>query len=136
MQSSLICVICGNLVTGKGQTCSRSCGAKLAHRRGVGGFFKKGNKPTNYNGGRAIHSKGYIYLLKPDHPNATQKGYVMEHRLVMENKIGRLLKDFEEVHHRNGIKSDNRIENLELVTNRTHNGLIECPNCYTMITVK
>lgn len=58
--------------------------------------------------------KGYIWLFKPSHPNATPNGYIKEHRYVMEQKIGRLLKRNEVVHHVNGIVSDNRPENLEI----------------------
>ena len=64
--------------------------------------------------------QGYIYVYAPKHPYATKRGYVMEHRLVMEAHLGRYLKPNELVHHKNGIKDDNRIENLELMTKGTH----------------
>ncbi len=50
----------------------------------------------------------------PDHPRANKKGYVLEHILIMEEKLGRHLVEGETVHHRNGIRGDNRLENLEL----------------------
>jgi hypothetical protein len=63
---------------------------------------------------------GYIMILKPDHPFATKRGYVMEHRLVMEKHLGRYLTKDEEPHHENEIKDDNRIENLKLVNRSQH----------------
>lgn len=60
---------------------------------------------------------GYILVNCPGHPFCNNRGYVREHRLVMEKKIGRYLKPIEKVHHINGIKDDNRIENLELFDN-------------------
>lgn len=54
----------------------------------------------------------YILVKNSKHPNATTTGWVLEHRLIMEEKIGRYLKKEELVHHINMIKSDNRIENL------------------------
>lgn len=63
---------------------------------------------------------GYISLYFPDYPSANGDGYVMEHQYLMEQHIGRLLNDNEVVHHINHIRSDNRIENLQLMTFEEH----------------
>jgi hypothetical protein len=58
--------------------------------------------------------RGYVMLFEPKHPNAQKTGYVYEHTKVMAAMLGRPLQPFEEVHHKNGIRDDNRPENLEL----------------------
>ena len=73
-----------------------------------------GSGGANWNGGVTYNSSGYKMIYSPNHPNSTTD-YVMEHRLIMEEEIGRLLKEDEVVHHKNEIKDDNRIENLELM---------------------
>jgi len=81
--------------------------------------LKTGDKNSNWKGGRIIRN-GYIKIYKPDHPYCNDLGYVMEHRLVMEEHLGRYLTPEEVVHHRNGVKNDNRLENLELLTDSQH----------------
>jgi hypothetical protein len=70
-------------------------------------------KPDGWRGNKTRHKKGYVLVRVPSHPYASG-GYVFEHRLVMEDHIGRYLLSNENIHHKNGIKDDNRIENLEL----------------------
>lgn len=68
-------------------------------------------KPTD---GRRIESRGYVELKVPGHPAAFRKVWVFEHRVVMEQHLGRYLRPYENVHHINGVRHDNRLENLEL----------------------
>ncbi len=73
-------------------------------------------------------------MFRPDHPQASKKGYVPEHRLVMMELIGRFLDKDEVVHHINANRLDNRIENLQLIK-RSDIGKAnmlntECPKCH------
>lgn len=80
----------------------------------------RGPESPRWKGGRAITSKGYVLIHCPEHPNCGAYGYVSEHRLVMERHLGRLLGPDEVVHHVNGVKNDNRIENLEVMRHGEH----------------
>lgn len=74
-------------------------------------------------GHRKKRGDGYIGLYYPSYPRSGKDGYVMEHIFVMEQSIGRPLKDDEVVHHINHIRDDNRLENLQLMTFKEHMSL-------------
>lgn len=89
---------------------------------------------------KLIKKGDYLYCIVLEHPKATKHGYVLHHRIIMENYLGRLLSSEEVVHHINGDKLDNRIENLELLSVSKHVSLhgrlrgkkyadLQCPWC-------
>jgi hypothetical protein len=90
---------------------------------------------------KKIVSKGdYYYAVVTNHPKRTTNNYVLLHRVLMENHLGRILNDNEVVHHINEQKKDNRIENLEVLDFREHirfhkfqQGknmvVLKCPSC-------
>lgn len=84
-----------------------------------------GKNHWSWKGGRS-KSGGYISIYQPTHPHRQTKGYVLEHRLVMEKTLGRYLERWEIVHHINRIKNDNRPENLKLSPNQTEHLALTC----------
>jgi hypothetical protein len=110
--------------------CSQTCSNRQVarNRKSTKGFVRS--------------AKGYIHLWRPDHPMAMRTGYLAEHRLVMAETLGRMLLPSEVVDHINGVKDDNRPENLRVMTARAHNSLrkparkpIECPHCHWTILI-
>jgi hypothetical protein len=92
--------------------CSQSCANKLGNsKRG-----SPGPKNGNWKGGKKNHAAGYVLQW------VKGRGHLLEHRLVMEKLMGRRLERYEEVHHKNGIRHDNRPENLELWVKRQPGG--------------
>lgn len=67
-----------------------------------------------------VDREGYWYVCMPDHPRANNQGYVPEHTLVMERKIGRFLSDDEVAHHKDEDRRNNNVSNLEVMTDSEH----------------
>lgn len=91
-------------------------------KEGVALVKRIGPATPNWKGGRyKVGARGrYFKVWAHGHPFANRDGYVMEHRLVMEKKLGRFLAKEEIVHHRDGDGHNNKISNLQLTTKKKH----------------
>jgi len=78
---------------------------------------RRGKNNPNWKGGRIKTREGYIWVYAPSHPSCNSRGYVKEHRLIIEKNLGRYLTGIEEIHHINENKGDNRMDNLRLFDN-------------------
>lgn len=117
----------------RGHRRRRFCSTACQHSTYIG----EGN--PKWRGGTHAVGDGYVRQHAPDHPHAVD-GYVLQHRLVMEQKLGRLLTPDEVVHHVNHIRDDNRPENLalmaDLAEHQTHHGewqIAPCAGCETPV---
>lgn len=79
------------------------------------GMDVNGKNNPSWKGGKFTRDDGYIMIY---YPRGTSI-YMLEHRYLMEKKLGRRLRKKEIVHHINGIKSDNRLKNLEIINNQS-----------------
>lgn len=79
-----------------------------------------GSRNPRWNNGTS-RSQGYVLVRAPaGHPNARRSGYIAEHVLVMSQHLGRAIATHEAVHHINGRRDDNRLENLQVMTRAAH----------------
>lgn len=85
---------------------------KLAESKFVGGV-----------GHKKLRKDGYVAVYFPEHPMANKDGYIMEHDLVMSCVLGRHFTEDEVVHHKNHVRDDNRVCNLQVMTASEHAAL-------------
>lgn len=120
------CVQCGQSFLPKKNTTSRFCSMRCFHTFTV---------PV---GTKRVQKDGYIAVKVP--PGTLGAGsrrhgnhWMFEHRYVMQEILGRPLEKHEQVHHKNGVRDDNRLENLELWKKQQPSGVrssdYHCPNC-------
>jgi hypothetical protein len=98
---------------------SKSCGCLSDELKRA----RRGPKNPQYSGEIRRHHNGYVIVKAYGHDNATETGDILEHRLVMSQMLGRPLFSDEQVHHKNGVRSDNRPDNLELKVGNHGSGI-------------
>lgn len=97
-----VCPKCGGIMDNRATVCQKCHNNSGDSRRGTGrGYY---------------YSNGYKRIHRPLHPNADRDGYILEHRLIMEEYLHCYLEREWDIHHLNQIRDDNRLENLELFT--------------------
>lgn len=120
---SKVCEHCRTMIVSpkrRTRFCSRACMFAVMN----------GTDAINWKGGRHVDTYGYAWIKLRAHPRSKGFGYVREHHVVMENRLGRPLEPHETVHHINGIRDDNRDENLQLRSGQHGSGVaLKCGDC-------
>ena len=124
------CEYCGNHFIAKRSDkrfCNRICKALKGHYRNYKPrFYRQGKHPNtlkvvtgnnHYAYKDRIIKNGYIYIKRKNHPYAGRGGIIPEHRVIMEEHLGRYLLPTEVVHHIDFDRSNNQLENLHLFNN-------------------
>jgi len=78
----------------------------------------------NFKGGKRFNNGGYVEILDKNNSSSNKQGYILEHRLIMEKSLGRKLSSTEIVHHIDGNKKNNNIDNLMLCKDRKEHNRI------------
>ena len=103
----------------RGEPRNKLCRSCAGRTRSTGRHRELNN---DWKGGQC-YSGGYVFVLKPDHPHARDDGYIKRAWLVLEEKLGRYLLPGTDAHHINGIKDDDRPENLAELSHGEHSRL-------------
>lgn len=104
---------CGYIITDRDSN-SRLRTYRHGHGMVINLPHSVGKDHYNWKGGKKYDTRGYLMI------RVGVRKYRPEHVIVMEQTLGRQLTEDEAVHHKNGIKDDNRLENLQLVTKSEH----------------
>ena len=96
---------------------------------------------SRFRGMRYKNPEGYIVITLPKNDpfvsmTHTAKNKIFEHRYLIAKALNRLLTNEEIVHHKNGIKDDNCLENLQIVVRQNHRGEVICPHCHKAYTIQ
>jgi len=117
--------ICEIFGCDKPSVCKRMCAGHLSRQK-TGANVNVKLRKISPSGEGSINKQGYRVIQKPDHANSWKDGSILEHRWIMSEHIGRPLSRTELVHHKNGDRQDNRIDNLELCDNSQPPGQRVC----------
>ena len=113
------CPLCGNerwVRLGRSGCICNKCRIDNIHLR-------KREKHPLWRGGIHKNNNGYVMVYMPEHPHSHKSGYILRSHIVIEKKIGRFVLPHENVHHINGIKDDDREDNLYIMTHGQHTAL-------------
>ncbi|MHB8109771.1 MAG: HNH endonuclease signature motif containing protein [Syntrophorhabdaceae bacterium] len=107
---------CGNEMVIYGQHLrtgiTQSCGCLRNEKSSARDKLRVGENSLAWKGGRFLNGQGYVLVFAKSHPRAAKSGHVLEHILVAERALGEYLPQGSVIHHINGIRDDNRLENL------------------------